>query len=174
MLIITDDESGEVIREVAKKDFLDFKKNEVDEYLKDTTQVYMPSFSKIDLKLFTDVKVSNAQSLNYLISLLHSSDGILRYNHRKVNKKLITSHTSIYYKNVRKVIKELIEQDVIKEKIINRNTYYVFNPFLCSRGKRVDNELYDLFKESRWNRASNKRINIKYIEKEENDENGPA
>lgn len=173
MLIISDSDSGEIIREVSRSDLLDFTQENYAEYLNSTGGIYMPSFSKIDVRVFIDVKC-NPTILNRLISMVKKSDGILRYKGKIVTSGNISKCVGSDRKTVNKALKNLVEQDVIKKCKVGRVTNYRFNPYLCSRGRRVKKELYEMFKESRWNRATNKHNNIEYFKAKENEQDGFA
>lgn len=168
MLVLFNEEDGSVIKEFENSELLDLTKKATQEYLDTTNQVFMPSFSKIDNKLFTDVKSSNLKLFIFFISLVNSSDGILRYKNRPINASNLMKVSGTYARGYNKFIEELLEQDVIKKIKKGRQIFYCFNPYLCSRGKRVKKELFELFEKSRWNRrVTNKRDNIRNYEEEE-------
>lgn len=170
MLILYNNDNGEIIREIEKSELLDLTKQATQEYLDNTNKIFMPSFSKIDNRLFTDVKTSNLKLFVFFISLVNNSDGILRYKNRKVTASELMKVSGSYSRGYYKFINELLEQDVIKKIKDGTKCYYCFNPYLCCRGKRVKGELYELFKESEWNRSvKDKRHCIKRIEKAKDD-----
>ena len=172
MIVLYDNENGEVLREVDKSELLDLTKKATQEYLDNTNKIYMPTFSKIDNRLFTDTKVSNLKLFIFFISLVNSSDGILRYKNRKITAGELMKVSGVYSRGYNKFIDEMIEKDILRKVKKGTKIYYCFNPFLCSRGKRVKKELFDLFKDSRWNRnVANKRDYITRIKKEKDDSN---
>ena len=173
MLMIVDSENGSVLREIHNNELVDFTRQNLADYLENTKEVYMPSFSKIDNRIFTDVKVSNYKALVSLIALMNGNDGILRIKNRMVGKTKLSQHINdIPPRTIRKVIEQLLEQDVLKEFVIDRRIYYRMNPYLCSRGKRVKKELFEAFEGSEWNRATNKRHNTNTIKTKENEQDG--
>ena len=175
MLMIVNSDTGDVLREVNNNELVDFTRQNLIDYIENTNDIYMPSFSKIDNRIFTDVKVSNYRALTGLISLMNGNDGILRIKNRMVGKTVLSKHINdIPPRTVRRVIEELLKQDVLKEFIVDRRIYYRMNPYLCSRGKRVKKELYEAFEGSDWNRATGKRININDIKTKKNDQDGPV
>lgn len=173
MIVLYDNEDGSVIKEFGNNELLDLTKKATQEYLDNTNQIFMPSFSKIDNRLFTDVKTSNLKLFIFFISLVNNSDGILRYKNRPICasdlKKVASSYSRGYYK----FVNEMINQDIIKKLKRDNKVYYCFNPYLCGRGKRVKKELFELFKESEWNRnATNRRHHIERIRKKKDESSG--
>lgn len=86
-----------------------------------------------------------------LLKYVGYMDGILRFNNGiYLTNKSISKIFGISERNTIKILNDLIKEDVIhKHKKKNKN-YYTFNPWIASKGKRVNTDLYNEFKMSYW------------------------
>jgi hypothetical protein len=50
----------------------------------------------------------------------------------------------------KRILKKMIEEDVIHKHKDSRGSYFTFNPFIALRGQRATIELFEDFKDSKW------------------------
>lgn len=118
------------------------------EYLESSVAINYP-FVKINSQIFNKFE-SKYKIIFKLLNYLGYMDGILSYDNG-VNIKLkdIPKICNISPSTAYRQIKGLIEMDVLhKVKEKNKPTYFVFNPFVAYKGKKISKILFDEFKNS--------------------------
>lgn len=106
-------------------------------------------------KLNVDIIEELGSNLNYTMRLLQYVEigsGMLKYK----NGKLMTSAKGIGKKlklkerSGQRVVRELIEEDIIHRHKNSNGTYFTFNPYIAHIGKRISKDLINEFKPSKW------------------------
>ena len=151
-------EEGEIINEIDTKDgdriIVDRKKDRdnkirTKEYLAETERLDY-SFTKLNTKNIE--KVANITPeifkllpyIGYLDNILKFNNGIL-LNMGHVEK--IVGSSKEY---VRKTIIKMEENDLIRKHGRGNKAFFVINPWICHKGKRVSRLTLEEFKDSEW------------------------
>ena len=149
-------EDGTIVDEISENDII-VKMNHGDRILRKKSIDYFQDTKEIKKRF---VKV-NDQATNMLskygkyicllLKYVGYKDGILRFNNGiYLSNKSISKIFGITERNTIRVLDDLIKEDVIhKHKEKNRN-YYTFNPWVASKGKRINADLYYEFKMTEW------------------------
>ena len=149
-------DNGEVIDVINDNDVV-VKMNNGDRIVRKTSIDYFKDTKEIK-KRFIKVNDKAINLLNkygkYLCLLLKYvgyMDGVLRFNNGiYLTNKNISKIFGINERNTINILNDLIKEDVIhKHKNKNKN-YYIFNPWIASKGKRVSIDLYNEFKMTEW------------------------
>lgn len=121
------------------------------EYLQDTTDIKY-HFIKINPVAWSEIS-AKYPIINQLVYYLGYMDNVLSYrNGRFIKLKDIANICKISESTAKRQLKGLVEDDVIhKVKDVKENTtYLVVNPWVCMRGRRIYQSLYNEFKSSNW------------------------
>lgn len=141
-------EDGEVLQELQPGDRI-LSGNSV-KYLTNTV-IMKNRFIKVNDLILYELS-SKADFINKLLKYISYTDGVLRYSNGKyVLPSNLEKHLHISVRTIQRKFKELMDEDVIhKCKSYNGSFFYVFNPYIAMRGKRITKELYEEFKNSKW------------------------
>ncbi len=122
------------------------RKNAV-KYLNNTMEV---KYDFIKLNHYAFAKYSKKYSiLPILICYIGYSDNICEFrNGKKININSLTNLCNVSKSTLIRQIQGLVEDDII-HKIKNGKSYNIMvNPYLCIRGKRIEDKTYNEFKAS--------------------------
>ena len=152
--IILDSESGEIIGEIGEGDKI-IRNSSITEFKNSIDLNKNELFIKVYIKTLFDLSdiMTGAESvfLFYLLSFLSYKDGVIKYSNGKiVTKQHMAKDTKKSVRNIERLLYSLISKEIIGIHKSGENISYTVNPFLFMRGKRIDNSLYDLYKNSQW------------------------
>lgn len=145
------DEHGEVIDIIESTDKY-VKLSEGDkvvrkgvlQYLNDTVDLKY-HFVKVNPNVYGDI-ANKCPILNILIDYMGYMDGIISYKNGKIIRiKDIPKICNVSEATAKRQIKTLIELDVI-HKIRGKPSYFVINPYVAYRGRKIYLSLYEEFK----------------------------
>lgn len=151
-------ENGEIINEIDTKEgdriIVDRKKERdnkirTKEYLAETSTMEY-SFVKINVEAVEKVTdlcpmaFKLFRYVGYLDNILKFSNGVL-INQGNVEK--IIGGSKEY---VRRLIVQMQDLDIIRKHGRGNTAYFVVNPWICSKGKRVSKLALEEFKDSEW------------------------
>ena len=145
-------EQGEVLRELDGTDRI--LTNGQTKYVNGTVEVKF-NFCKINVNSIEEID-RNLKSVMLLLKYIEIGTGILKY----LNGRTITSAKDLGRKlgfterAGQKLVKQLIEDDIIHRNINKKGVYFTFNPYIAHIGKRVPKDLADDFKNSKWRKIS--------------------
>lgn len=149
MPIMIDSESGQVLREidggykvVSVKSIETYKSTspiEIGTFIKTNSDVLQYLYTKINTKLTL-----------FLMSLVNYRDGYIRYKGKKQSRQQLIKLAKVNPRTFDREMKILLDEDVIHKINIDKKDYYLMNPYVCMRGKRVDNTLLEEFKTTKW------------------------
>lgn len=139
-------ESGEVLEEIKGGRVLTSSQVL---YLAETQKLEIP-FVKINPLVIKDLK--NIANTITLLDYIDFKTNILRYkNGRLIRKikdvgKIFSGNEKVAYRKANELIKDEVIMKVKEENI----TYFIFNPYIAYRGKRISRKAVEHFKNSRW------------------------
>ena len=145
------DEHGEVIDIIESTDKY-VKLSEGDkvvrkgvlQYLNDTVDLKY-HFVKVNPNVYGDI-ANKCPILNILIDYIGYMDGVISYKNGKIIRiKDIPKICNVSEATAKRQIKNLIEMDVI-HKIRGKPSYFVINPYVAYRGRKIYLSLYEEFK----------------------------
>lgn len=145
------DEHGEVIdiiestdKYVKLSDGDKVVRKSVLQYLGDTVDLRY-HFVKVNPNVYGDI-ANKCPILNILIDYMGYMDGIISYKNGKIIRiKDIPKICNVSEATAKRQIKTLIELDVI-HKIRGKPSYFVINPYVAYRGRKIYLSLYEEFK----------------------------
>lgn len=151
-------EEGEIINEINAKngdrliiDRKDVRDNKIKtkEYLAETEKLNYP-FPKLNNNNIE--KVANVSPDFFkLVPYVGYLDNILKFNNGIIlnmgNVEKIIGNSKEY---VRKSIVNMVDRDLIRKHGRGNTAYFVVNPWICHRGKRVSKLALKEFKDSEW------------------------
>lgn len=113
-------------------------------------------FAKVNMATIVDVK-KVAPFFIELIPCISYFDNILRFdNGVKINSTNIgliygEKNTSRQYGN--RLIKKLVDEDIVHKYGVGKNSYLVVNPWICYCGKTVQIDVAQEFDDTKWKRG---------------------
>lgn len=152
--IVTDPETGEVITHINENDRILRDKSE--EYLRRTVEImngetYVKAWDKTMFALAKALSSTELQMVWYLSRYVSYETGLLTHrNGRPLTRKHISDETGLSVKTVDRLMLGLKEKQVIGRHTTGRSTVFTVNPWVFTRGKRINKTLYEFFKNSRW------------------------
>ena len=156
-------EEGEIINEISTKDgdriIVDRKevrdnKLKTQSYLAETEKLNYP-FIKLNMKEIekvADISLDIFKLLpytGYLDNVLKFNNGIL-LNMTHVEK--IIGNSREY---VRRSVANMVENDLLRKHGRGKSAYFVINPWICHKGKRISKLTLEEFENSKWRGADN-------------------
>ena len=149
--------TGEVIREITG-DFVVAPSGAL--YANGTGRLsfYKPKFKRLRTGFIKLNEVAFAQldkEMLYAVKLLPYIgylSGKLSFDNNKPirNYSSIARICNISMNNCKKMMKKLIDEDIIHKHGGGKTGYFTFNPFVALRGVKATMELYEEFEESKW------------------------
>lgn len=137
------DDTGEIVKIIDENTRILSKKQI--EYLQDTVEVEY-SFVKVNAKAYSNV-ATKYPIVNKLIQYIGYMDGILQFtNGRFIRPKHINSICDVSVSTAKRQMQGLIKEDVLHKIKDGKTCKYVFNPWICCKGKKIYISLYDEFK----------------------------
>lgn len=138
--------------------------NHGDKILRDTTQQllsettmlnakedFIKVFVKPLVKLSTMLTNKEAWVATYLLQYLDYTSGVLKHNSgRAITLDDLMDIMEMQPSQTYSVIKKLSDKGIIGKCKIEEQIYFVMNPYIFMKGKRVANTLVDLFKNTQW------------------------
>jgi len=100
-----------------------------------------------------DITLSNVEAwiLTYLLQYLDYTSGVLKHpNGFNLTLEDIMCETDLKHSHTYNIIKKLCDKGIIAKCKTEGNKYIVVNPYIFMKGRRVNNTLIDLFKETQW------------------------
>lgn len=113
-------------------------------------------FAKVNMATIVDVK-KVAPFFIELIPCISYFDNILRFdNGVKINSTNIgliygEKNTSRQYGN--RLIKKLVDEDIVHKYGVGKNSYLVVNPWICYCGKTIQIDVAEEFESTKWKRG---------------------
>ena len=157
------DKDGEIINEIdPKKDRVvvqslkDIKRDGVPLSKIENSKRIKYRFAKVNMANIVDVK-KVAPFFIELIPCISYFDNILRFdNGVKINSTNIgliygEKNTSRQYGN--RLIKKLVDEDIVHKYGVGKNSYLVVNPWICYCGKTVQIDVAQEFENTKWKRG---------------------
>ena len=158
---ILDDETGVILGELYEGDKIITPKQQ--EY----TNKYITNFQKKEafVKVFTNPITTLFKELPTkefavamaIMPFISYKDGILKYNNKIADVKIISEQLGENYDVFRKTISSLIKKEVLGKVERQSDTYQnktkqciCVNPFIYLRGQDLDREIRDKFVNSKW------------------------
>jgi len=139
----------EVFTKVCAGDMV-VKNNSVT-YLKNSVSfINQYNFVKVNVEVLKEL-YKYGKELSVLFGYISYQTGVLCHS----NGKILTPRTlaKILKKSNRAgylIIKDLIDEDILRKHKNGKSYYYTFNPWIAVKGKRISKSLYDEFCTSRW------------------------
>lgn len=142
------DDTGEVLKEI-QDGFLIIEKSKYGKYRR---KFDFGRFIKVNPIAMQDIYFEIHYDLFWLLIGLSSGggDGYIRHNNRRIERKQLIRLSKYSVSQFGRAMKELLDLDIVHKVRTNGGIYYIMNPWLCFKGKNVDDWLLDEFKNSRW------------------------
>ena len=120
-------------------------------------EAFVKVFTNPIVALFKELPTKEFAVTMAIMPFISYSDGILRYNNKIADGKVISDVLGENYDTFKRIITSLIKKDVLKRVVRPSDTYanktkkcLVVNPFIFLRGQDVEKEIVDLFSGSKW------------------------
>ena len=154
--VVVNTETGEVVNEIRDGDRI-FRKESA-EYLSGTTEVRKEPFMKFwdaaaDALSESDVLTSAAfrVCLKLIPYIAYDSGVLMHHNGRLLDLTAINKICeSIPDRTRHRGLQQLISEGVFAKVIHEPPPRYIVNPYIFLRGKRFNNTLLELFKDTKW------------------------
>lgn len=153
-------EEGEVLNEISEKGrivVIDdgdriLKKNSILSYRrkKDNTSKVDYGFIKLNERYIREAGRDCSIFLTLLENLSYGDNLLMFPNGRYLNATKVASLSGVSYATCRRQINILLERDVIHKVKVGKQTLYYFNPYIATKGKYIDNDTLEMFKNSKY------------------------
>lgn len=151
---IIDGDSGEVKRELnGDYRIISIKQ---DEFLKETMEFnkdekFIKKFSRTSLKLYKSLNNAELLILEIMLQYLRYTSGVVAFeNGIHITKHHLSEMSEYSVRNVERLIKGLIDKQVIARCRTGNDIMYYINPFLYVKGERINKTLFEIFKNTKW------------------------
>lgn len=119
-----------------------FRKSASD-YLKNAKEIKY-SFIKINPRIYEYCR--KYSTLQTLICHIGYMDNILQFDNGKlITMKNMSKLCGVSNSTIRRQVQGMIADDILHKIKENKTTYFILNPWLCMRGKRIDTKTYNEF-----------------------------
>lgn len=157
------DKDGEIINEIdPKKDrfviqSLDDikKKSRALQKLENSTRVKY-RFAKVNVLNISEVK-KTAPFFIDLIPYISYFDNILRFDNgvkiNTLNIGLVYGKKNFSKQRGGKLVKTLVDEDIVHKYGVGKNSYLVVNPWICYCGKTIQIDVAEEFESTKWKRG---------------------
>jgi len=151
---IVDKETGEIVNTMEDGDKVIRKKSI--KLMEETSEInkneaFIKIFVKPLLQLSTVLSNSEAWFVTYLLSYLDYTSGMIKDNNgNSITLDDMMDDTSLKPSATYNMIKKLTDKGIIAKIKTENKTYFVMNPYIFMKGKRVNNTLIDVFKNTQW------------------------
>lgn len=131
-------------------------RKETDDYLRSTQEIlpdepYIKTFNRIMFAVSNGLTGAELQMAYAIAPFLSYESGMLKHkNGQPLTRHYIAEYTGLSIQTVDRILQGLKEKQVIGRNVVGREVQYFMNPWIFMRGKRVNNTLHDMFKNSRW------------------------
>ena len=154
---LADVETGEVLYGLREGDSIKVDRREQKEYRNNHRKIkenvgFVKMF-RDSLDLLLDENFTSAEYKIILTATLYIdyNSGLLVEDKICIDKKRFRELVGISENTFDTGISKLAEKKIIGIAKVGRNNTYLVNPFIFMRGKDINNTLYKLFKNSKWN-----------------------
>ena len=126
------------------------------EYLRQTAEInkdksYVKVYTKHLFELSRSLSGTENQFVNYLLGYIRYESGILAHENGKVlTRQTMTVETELSIKTIDRLLKSLIDKQVLGKHKTGHNICFTVNPYIFMRGSRVNTTLIKMFENSRW------------------------
>lgn len=143
------DEYGTVISEIGSTEYCQIKTQRGNVQWKDAQPVTYRYIKTSDKSFeYCIDKYSVFRRLYRHITYL---DNVLVFDNGKpiktTNMNLIMPYS---IRTIRQQVHDMIEEDILKKVKLGARTYIAVNPWICMRGAKCNNEVYEQFENSKW------------------------
>lgn len=151
---VVDVKSGELINVMYEGDRL--RRSESDELIQNTIELgkkeeFIKVFVKPLLKLSTMLSNPEAWFVTYLLKYIDYTSGVLKNDLGEcVTIDTMMDESGLKPSYTYSLLKSLCDKGVIAKCKTEGQTYFVMNPYIFMKGKRVSNTLVDIFKNTQW------------------------
>lgn len=159
-------EYGEILNEIYAGDKI--IRQEQDEYKKThiigfkKKEAFVKVFTDPITALFKELPTKEFAVTMALMPFISYTDGILRYNGKTADGKMISDILGENYDTFKRIITSLIKKDILKRVERPSDTYanktkkcLVVNPYIFLRGQDIEKDIVKLFSESKWANINN-------------------
>ena len=152
--VLCSPETGEKTGELYQGDRI--YRKESDEYLKSTVEIlpdepYAKTFLRPMFQVARGLTGTEIQMIYSLLPYLSYESGMLKHhNGQPVTRSYVAEMTGLSLKTVDRILSALKEKQVLGRNVVGREVQYFMNPWLFMRGKRINQTLHDMFKNSHW------------------------
>lgn len=155
---IIDISSGEVINEIHEGDRVRiFRDKKAERRLPDNIielnkeEPFVKLYTRVLFDLSRSLTGTESQFVNYLMQYIRYSSGVLAHeNGKTLTRNTMSKETELSLKTVDRLLKSLIEKQVIGRHKTGHYACFTANPFIFMRGQKVTETLVKLFEGTRW------------------------
>lgn len=131
------------------------KKSEQEDRFLNEGQPFVKIYSNTLFHLSMSLTGPESQFINYLIQYIRYGSGILARTENNGGSKTLTRRemsveTGLSERMVDKLLKGLVEKQVIGKHKTGQDISFTVNPFIFMKGNRVNETLFTFFRNSRW------------------------
>ena len=160
--IVMDLETGEVINHVNVGDTFKIMRKNTRDFLNETVEInkgepFIKVYAKTLFELSKSLTGTESQFVNYLIQYIKYTSGILAYHNNNENpltRQHMAEETGLSIKTVDRIMRSLQDKQVIGKHRTGNDITFTVNPFIFMKGDRVNETLYNFFKNTRWNKTN--------------------
>lgn len=111
-------------------------------------KLFLDSLNILSKEDFTS---SETKIIFTALQYIDYNSGILIEDKINISKGRFIELVGVSENTFDKSMKRLIDSEILAKTISGRNNVYLVNPFIFMRGKDINNTLYKIFKNSKWN-----------------------
>jgi len=161
--LIMETETGEVVNHINEGDSFRLIRKETKDYLRGTVEVnkgeaFVKVYAKTLFELSKSLTGTESQFVNYLIQYIRYTSGILAHSNANDSHPLTRQHmaqeTGLSIKTVDRIMRSLQDKQVIGKHRTGNDITFTVNPFIFMKGDRINETLYNFFKNTRWNKTN--------------------
>lgn len=151
-------DTGEILKEIQDGDKVKVTSKSSMDYLKDNIEVnkgepFIKIYTKVLFELSRSLTGTESQFVNYLIQHIRYTSGILAYsNGIKLTRQSMCNDTGLTMRSIDRVLDGLAEKQVLGRHKTGQEINFTANPFIFMKGDRINETLFNLFKNTKWAR----------------------
>jgi predicted transcriptional regulator len=141
---------GDKVRIIREKQSRPNKRSEPQIYI-NKEEPFIKVYTKPLFELSKSLSGTESQFINYLIQFVRYDTGILAYSNGKhITRTSMVKDTGLSKKTIDRLIISLSDKEILGKHKTGRCVTLTVNPFIFMRGHKVNQTLYEFFKDSKW------------------------